>query len=110
MNWKPLTSEDQLAEINELSGHQPVAIFKHSTRCSISTMIKARLERDKAPDALPFYYLDLIKYRGISNKIAEDYRVEHESPQMLLIKDGKCVYHESHNGISMSEVAEKAAV
>lgn len=70
-------------------------------------MAKSRLEREKAPDNTSFYYLDLIKYRSISNKIAEDYHVYHESPQILLIKNGECTYDESHNGISMQDIAEQ---
>ncbi|PQJ11156.1 bacillithiol system redox-active protein YtxJ [Flavipsychrobacter stenotrophus] len=106
MNWIELTDEQQLQQINELSAKEPVIIFKHSTRCSISSMAKSRLEREKAPDNASFYYLDLIKYRNISNKIAEDYSVHHESPQVLLIKNGECVYEETHNGISMKEIVE----
>ncbi len=104
MNWIELTDEQQLQQINELSAKEPVIIFKHSTRCSISSMAKSRLERETAPENASFYYLDLIKYRNISNKIAEDYSVHHESPQVLLIKNGECVYEETHNGISMKEI------
>ncbi len=104
MNWIELTDEQQLQQINELSAKEPVIIFKHSTRCSISSMAKSRLEREKTPENASFYYLDLIKYRNISNKIAEDYSVHHESPQVLLIKNGECVYEETHNGISMKEI------
>ncbi|HEY0271574.1 MAG TPA: bacillithiol system redox-active protein YtxJ [Chitinophaga sp.] len=110
MNWQPLTTEEQLVTINGLSRHQPVAIFKHSTRCSISGMIKMRLERAAVPADVAFFYLDLIRYRNVSNRIAMDYGVEHESPQLLLIRDGQCIYHESHSGISMDEVAEKAVL
>jgi bacillithiol system protein YtxJ len=109
MNWTPLTEEAQLETIKEESKEQPVVIFKHSTRCSISSMAKSRLEREEAPDDVKFYYLDLIAYRGLSNKIAEVFQVHHESPQVLVIKDGECTYDESHNGISMSELAEQAA-
>lgn len=105
MNWIDLTSEEQLAQINEQSNTQPVVIFKHSTRCSISNMAKGRLERETAPDNVPFYYLDLIRFRNVSNKIAEDYSVHHESPQVLVIKNGECTYDESHNGISMKDIA-----
>ncbi|HVI49098.1 MAG TPA: bacillithiol system redox-active protein YtxJ [Chitinophaga sp.] len=104
MIWKTLTSEEQLQEINEASAHQPVVIFKHSTRCSISSMAKSRLERAVAPDGLTFYYLDLISYRELSGRVAHNYRIEHESPQILLIRNGECVYNESHNGISMDEI------
>lgn len=110
MNWKTLTSEEQLSEINAASAHQPVAIFKHSTRCSISSMAKARLERAAEPDGLTFYYLDLIAYRSVSSKIAELYQVPHESPQILVIRNGACVYDESHSGILMDEIVAQAGV
>ncbi|MBO9732193.1 MAG: bacillithiol system redox-active protein YtxJ [Chitinophaga sp.] len=110
MNWKTLTSEEQLSEINAVSANQPIAIFKHSTRCSISSMAKARLERAAEPEGLTFYYLDLISYRPVSNKIAEMYRVEHESPQILVIRNGECIYNESHSGILMDEIVAQAGL
>ncbi len=109
MNWKQLTEEAQLNSIIEESKQQPVIIFKHSTRCSISSMAKMRLERSTQPDNISFYYLDLLRYRDISNKVAEIFNVYHESPQVLLIKNGECTYDESHNGISMEEITEQAA-
>ncbi len=108
MNWIPLTDEHQLETIKQQSENQSVAIFKHSTRCSISAMIKIRLERGKVPQNIPFYFLDLIRYRSISNKIADDFSVYHESPQILLIKNGECIYDESHNGINMDDIEEQA--
>jgi bacillithiol system protein YtxJ len=104
MNWIALTEAAQLDTIKQQSLEQPVVIFKHSTRCSISSMAKNRLEREQAPDTVLFYYLDLIKYRPVSNQVAEDFAVHHESPQVLLIRNGECVYEESHNGISMEEI------
>jgi bacillithiol system protein YtxJ len=108
MNWAELTDIDQLESIKQESMQQPVVIFKHSTRCSISSMAKMRLERSDMPEAVKFYYLDLIRYRAISNKIAEVFDVHHESPQVLLIKNGECVYDESHNGINMDEIGAQA--
>jgi len=70
-------------------------------------MAKSRLEREKAPEHISFYYLDLIQYRPISNKIAEDFQVNHQSPQILVIKNGECTYEESHNGIDMHDIAEQ---
>ncbi len=107
MNWIDLTEEEQLNDINLLSKEQPVVIFKHSTRCSISSMAKNRLDKAEAPANTAFYYLDLLKYRPISNKVAEVYSVHHESPQVLLIKNGECVYEETHNGIRMEDIAEQ---
>lgn len=71
-------------------------------------MAKMRLEREEEPEGIKFYYLDLLSYRTISNKIADEFHVVHESPQVLLIKNGECVYEESHNGIAMEEIAEQA--
>lgn len=109
MNWIPLTEEAQLDAIKEESAQQPVVIFKHSTRCSISSMAKMRLEREEAPQNVKFYYLDLLKYRPISNKIADVFGVYHESPQILIIKNGECTYDESHGGIEMQEIASETA-
>ena len=109
MTWTDITEEKQLHEIQNLSKTQPVLIFKHSTRCSISSMAKSRLERSLAPEGVSFYFLDLIRHREISNRIAQIYHVHHESPQVLLIRNGECVYDDSHNGISMEDIVEQAA-
>ena len=106
MNWKLLTAESQLDEIISESNQKPVVIFKHSTTCSISGMAKNRLERTIQPEGLDFFYLDLLTYRPISSKIAEVFGVKHESPQILVIWKGECVYDESHNGISMDEIED----
>lgn len=108
MNWIELNQESQLGEIIAQSKIKPQVIFKHSTRCSISSVAKNRLERSTVPDNVDFYFLDLIKDRAISNKIADIFAVFHESPQVLLIKNGECVYDESHSGISMDEIGEQA--
>jgi bacillithiol system protein YtxJ len=106
MNWKELSDEIGLDTIKKLSTEKPQVIFKHSTRCSISTMAKNRLERAEEPTGVDFNYLDLIAHRDISNKIANDFDVEHASPQILIIKNGACVYDESHNAINMDEIVE----
>lgn len=106
MNWNVLREESELEEIVRRSESRPQVIFKHSTRCSISSVAKSRLERSKAlPDA-DFHYLDLISYRNISNKIAQVFGIHHESPQVLVIKKGECVYDESHMAINMSDIEE----
>ena len=109
MTWNDLIEESQLSDIKKQSSTQPIIIFKHSTRCGISSMAKARLERATAPESVTFYYLDLVRYRSISNQIAEEFDVHHQSPQVLLIRNGSCVYDESHNGISMMDIIEQAA-
>ncbi len=107
MNWIELTAPQQLTTIKEHSKQKPQVIFKHSTRCSISSVAKNRLEKSTVTDGVDFYFLDLIKYRDISNQIATDFSVYHESPQILLIKNGECLYDESHSGISMDEISEQ---
>lgn len=109
MNWTQLTTETQLADINTESTASPVFIFKHSTRCSISSMALNRLEKTELDKEATFYYLDLLKHRNISDKIAHDYQVHHESPQVLLIINGECVYEETHNGINAAEIKEQIA-
>lgn len=104
--WIDLESEEQLNSIQSRSFEQKTVIFKHSTRCSISSMVKTRLERSVAPEGIAFYYLDLIRYRSISNRVAEIYSIPHESPQLLLIHNGECIYDESHMAIRMEELEE----
>ncbi len=108
MSWITLASEEQLEAIHQKSFEKPQLIFKHSTRCSISSVIKNRLYKNELPGVIDFYYLDLIANRPVSNKIADQYGIEHESPQVLLIKDGKCIFNESHSAIYMEDIVEKA--
>jgi bacillithiol system protein YtxJ len=112
MNWNKLTSEAQIDQLIQESAEKPVLIFKHSTRCSISSMSLDRLLRNwKEEDSAQItpYYLDLISYRSLSNLVAERFGIPHESPQVLLLKDGKVTYHESHYGISYTEIKLQAA-
>jgi bacillithiol system protein YtxJ len=107
MNWHPLTSAEQLDTVIEESKSTPVVIFKHSTSCSISSTAKSRLERQWAGagiDHIKPYYLDLLRYRPVSNEIAEVFQVQHQSPQLLLIHDGMCLYDASHLGISLDSL------
>lgn len=109
MIWIPLTDLAQLESISKSSFEKPQVIFKHSTRCSISSMALNRLERENVPSNANFYFLDLIKYRSVSTAIAEQFDVFHESPQILVIKNGECIYDESHQGIQMNEIAAQVA-
>lgn len=112
MLWHKLTDISQLQDIIKLSKEQSangltVLLFKHSTRCSISSMALNRLEsRWVDNDKIPAYYLDLLNHRDISNEIETLFSVEHASPQVLLIKDGVCVYNASHTDISAANVLE----
>jgi bacillithiol system protein YtxJ len=109
MNWIALTNEEQLSQIKQKSMERPQVIFKHSIRCGISALAKSRLEKAVPAENMDFYYLDLINYRALSRKVAEEFNIYHESPQVLIIRDGKCVYDESHMGITMDVIAMHAA-
>jgi len=114
MDWLTLTTENQLEEINQKSFDSLVTgilLLKHSTRCSISSMALNRLERgwQFSPDTFPAYYLDLLKYPSISAKIAEMFNIKHESPQVLIVKNGRCIYSASHSDISIAAIQSAIA-
>jgi len=112
MNWNKLTSEEQIDQVILESAAKPVLLFKHSTSCSISSMSLDRLLRNWKPedaDKITPYYLDLLAYRNLSNLVAERFGIPHESPQVLLIQNGKVTYHESHYGISYAEIMNQSS-
>lgn len=106
MEYKILDKLSQLEEIDELSKSKLQIIFKHSTRCSVSSMAKRGLDGElRQASSTPFdiYYLDLISYRDISNAIATRYGVQHESPQILAIKNGKSIFDASHGDVGLED-------
>lgn len=109
LEWSHLNSLQGLEEITTQSNTAPVVIFKHSTRCSISTMALNRLNKGGglATSSSNFYYLDLISHRDISNEIEKKFGVRHESPQVLVLDGGKVVYHASHGAINPSDLQEQ---
>ncbi|WP_406843230.1 bacillithiol system redox-active protein YtxJ [Flavobacterium soyae] len=108
VNWTELTDIHQLMEIEAVSNEKPVIIFKHSTRCSISRMALKQFEREfDLEEAVDAYFLDLITYRDISNEIADRFDVYHESPQLILVKNGKAVYNVSHSDIDAEALKSK---
>ena len=108
INWIPLESPLQLDIIIQRSQKVPCLIFKHSTRCNISAMAKSRFEKkwDFEDEEIEPYNLDLITFRSISNAITEKLGVSHESPQLLLIQNGECIYDASHLDITVSELRD----
>ena len=106
MNWNNVSTIEALEEAIAKSKISAILLFKHSTRCSTSDMVLNRLERnwdEKATQIIP-YFVDLIANRDVSNKIEEIFNITHESPQALIIKDTKCVYHSSHTLISYQSI------
>jgi bacillithiol system protein YtxJ len=100
LNWNPLTDLGQLNEITEASFEKPVVIFKHSTRCSISRMALKQFENEfTLDDKIQLYFLDLLNYREVSNEIASRFGVQHQSPQLILVKDGNAIFSTSHSDI-----------
>ena len=111
MNCNLLQEADQLDDLLTESSERKILIFKHSTRCSISNTMLARLERnwkDTEVNDLKPYFLDLLAYRPLSNAIAETFRVEHQSPQVLIISKGQSIYDRSHFDIDFDQIRNVA--
>lgn len=107
IHWQDLNTINQVELIKEESNQQPILIFKHSTRCSVSRMVLDRLERNWNQGEMgdmKTYFLDLISHRPISEGITESFGVEHESPQVLIIHHGKAVDDWSHMSIDYNRI------
>ncbi len=106
--WKKLESLSQLDDVIAQSHATPQIIFKHSTRCIISKMVLSQFEENLTaiPEQVNLLFLDLLNHRDISNAIAMQLGVHHESPQVIVIKNGQSVFHESHHSIDAATIAE----
>ena len=111
-NWSNLTEENQIAEIIALSSSIPVYIFKHSTTCGISAQAKENVEISykNTDKPLSFYYLDLLKFRSISNEVASKLNVHHQSPQLILIHDGQVAFTTSHHKIKATIIKDSLSL
>lgn len=110
VNWNVIKSVDDLNKAVDLSKESPIILFKHSTRCSISSSALNRLERNwvqENTNAVPFF-LDLINHRDVSNEIADLLGVHHQSPQMILVKDRKAIFSSTHMDISFDDIKTHA--
>ena len=107
VNWIPLTSLEQLSEIKKQSKTETISIFKHSTRCGISRMVIKQFENSFTEEMrnLKVYYLDLLNYRELSNEVGYEFQVLHQSPQLLIVKEGKVIAHASHYDITQINIA-----
>lgn len=106
LNWINLIDPAQVESVFATSQNKPALIFKHSTRCSISAKALAGFEKDwkMNDDACDLYFLDLLTFRSVSNKVAERSGVAHQSPQVIIFHKGKAVYSSSHQAISAKEI------
>jgi bacillithiol system protein YtxJ len=99
--WINLNNLSQLSDIDEKSKGKTQVIFKHSTRCGISRMVMNQfVDAFNVDSNLDLYYLDLLSYRDVSNEIGYKFQVMHQSPQLLIIKNGVAVAHASHGAIN----------
>lgn len=105
-NWKNITTDDDVNKILEASEHKPQIIFKDSVTCGISAFAKERLTdgNDMLTATADFNYLDLLTYRSVSNYIASHLNVIHQSPQIIVIKDKKVVFRDSHHAIDPKKI------
>lgn len=105
--WNHITEEKDIEDLEKRSFTKPVIIFKYSTRCGISRITLRQFEKD-LPDNIDveYYFMDLVKYRSLSNEIAERYKVRHESPQLIVLKEGQLVHHSSHQSINAAKLSE----
>ena len=103
VRWIKLETELQLEEIKSNSNQKLQLIFKHSTRCIISKMALKQFEKEyDFADQMDLYLLDLLQNRDISNQIATNYDIQHQSPQLILIQNSKAIYNASHENIEAS--------
>jgi bacillithiol system protein YtxJ len=103
-----LDKMEQFDEIDEISQTKPVVLFKHSTRCSISRMALKQFDAEfnYPEEKIDWYLLDLLNHRDLSNEIANRYNVVHQSPQIVVIRNGKAVFNESHDSISAEDLKQ----
>lgn len=107
-NWRELQSIEDLERCIEVSFSQPIIIFKHSTTCGISASAKYELITGKDNlGTTPFYYLDLLRYRNVSNAIAEQLTITHQSPQIIVVNKGEATYNSSHMAIQTKAIANE---
>jgi len=104
--WVEITSTNQLNDLLHNVGQKPILLFKHSARCSISAMALNGFERNwsTGKELCDIYFIDLLKYRDVSNLVAELTGIHHQSPQVIVIKDKEIVYDESHSGIDARRI------
>ena len=110
MHWIHLTAGDQLQKMIVKSQEKPQVIFKYSSCCQSSEVVFQRLQKNCCPGEIDFHFLDLNSYNDISEKVSATFGVPHQSPQILVINEGQCVFHESHPEISLEGILQHTTV
>jgi len=106
MHWIHLTDEGQLQKLIVRSQEKPQVIFKYNNHCNLSEAILTQLQKNCCPAQVDFYFLNLSTNTDISEKVSETVHIPHQSTQILLIKDGRCIFEESHSEISLEKIME----
>ena len=98
VKWIELTGSQELNALVDASYSKPQLIFKHSMTCGVSGMTKRRFESEAGNNAerLAFHLLVIQKNRELSKQVAVQFQVRHESPQVLIVKNGTVIAHASH--------------
>jgi len=105
INWIDLNNESQLDDIQKISKNKSIVIFKNSSRCSISRFVLKQFENEfNLQDKMDCYFLDVLKNREVSNEISKRFKIIHQSPQLIVIKDGLAIYNASHEAIDAAEL------
>ena len=110
MNWLNIDSVEKIMEIKDLSQNRRVLIFKYSPKCVVSYVMRMLFEREWHEEAMKMetYLLNVKEHKELSDKIAKEFGVEHQSPQILIIEKGKCIFNASHGKIKVSEIKQFA--
>ena len=106
VSWISLNSLEQIKTIKEQSKSETIFVFKHSTRCGISTMVIKRFENlfNSSMNNIKVYYLDLLNFRAISDEVGYSFQVQHQSPQLLIIRNQVAVLNVSHYDLSLIHI------
>ena len=102
-----LRDESDWKKLLQLSNEQPVVLFKHSTRCDISDQVlKEFQDFTSRNESITYGIVNVVEDRRLSNSIAEEMRIQHQSPQAIVIENEQPVWHASHWSINAKELEE----
>lgn len=108
MRWESISDTESLQTIIANSEVKPQLLFKHSSRCFISTIVRSKFDDANDPELIDYLHIDVLSSRSLSSLIAKHFGIQHESPQAILVFKGDCVLDESHQSIDPAEFIEVA--
>ncbi len=101
-HFTPVRSPEELESLFARSQEGPVVLFKHDTACPISAA--AYREMSRLPDEVPL--IDVERGKEIASEVEARTGVRHESPQVIVLRDGRAVWDASHFDITTNAVAQ----